>query len=175
MSLKQKLKKIEWIVSDVDGVLTDGNIIVTDGKEELKEFSVKDGLGVTMGKRMGLSFAIISGRDAPCARYRLEEQLQLREVHLGKFDDKEATLIDIAKRHSLPLDAFAYIGDDLIDIRAMKRAGVSFCPRDAAKEVRAIANVRMHANGGKGALREAVEIVLSAKGLYGETLTLFGA
>lgn len=171
--LKKRLRAIEWLLLDIDGVLTDGRIIVRDDGIENKHFHSKDGFGIYIGKRAGLNIGVISGRDTPAVRKRLGEQLKIEELHLGKDTNKHIIVDDIAKRHNVPLEKIAFAGDELIDAKAMQMVGISFCPADAADEIKKIATIVTKTDGGKGAVREIVMLVLEAKGVYDEAVSHF--
>jgi len=160
-----KAKKIRMIGMDIDGVLTPGDIVIMESGEEIKSWSVKDRLGFSLARRAGnLKFAWISGRRCRQVEERAKE-LKIEAVSLKKMDKFEA-FRDILKRFKLKEENFAYIGDDLIDIPVLRRAGLSFCPKDAPKEVKQMADYVTKAEGGKGVLREVVELILKSQGKW---------
>jgi 3-deoxy-D-manno-octulosonate 8-phosphate phosphatase (KDO 8-P phosphatase) len=157
--MKAKAKNIKMIGMDIDGVLTPGDIVIMESGEEIKSWNVKDRLGFSLARRAGnLKFAWISGRGCKQVEDRAKE-LKIEAVRLKRMDKNEAFL-EILKEFKLKPENFAYIGDDLIDIPVLKRAGLSFCPKDAPEEVKQTVDYVTRAEGGQGVLREVVEIIL---------------
>lgn len=163
--LHDKLKDIKVIVSDVDGVLTDG-FIFTDQNyyEPLNKFSIYDGMAITMANDCGLGVIIISGRKSLCTEARFSK-LGITEVHTG-VADKKAYLLDLSKRLNLDLSEMLYIGDDLIDLGAMSLVGVKVAPKNAVYTVQQFADYVTLASGGRGVLREIVDLILKAQDKY---------
>jgi len=157
--IKAKAKNIEMIGMDVDGVLTRGDIVIMESGEEIKSWNVKDRLGFNLARRTGnLKFAWISGRGCKQVEERAKE-LKIEAVRLKRMDKNEA-FEEILKEFKLKAENFAYIGDDLIDIPVLKKAGLSFCPKDAPEEVKQIVDYVTKAEGGQGVLREVIEMIL---------------
>jgi 3-deoxy-D-manno-octulosonate 8-phosphate phosphatase (KDO 8-P phosphatase) len=147
---------------DVDGVLTDGRLYVSQDGTEWKTFHTHDGHGIRLGQRCGLGFGILSGRESRVVARRAEE-LRITEVHQRVFD-KGALLGPILARIGLSGDAVCYIGDDLVDLPVMRRVGLAVAPADARPEVIEAAHYVTARRGGRGAVREAIELVLRARG-----------
>jgi 3-deoxy-D-manno-octulosonate 8-phosphate phosphatase (KDO 8-P phosphatase) len=162
-------RRVELIAMDVDGVLTDGHTYQLDNGEQFLCFSVMDALGLTLCGMVGLKLAVISGRDLPCARIRME-RFQIAEMHFGCVH-KEPVLEEIGRRQGVPLERMAYIGDDLIDLPLLARVGLPVCVPNAAEEVRAAALYCTRSAGGEGAVRELIVLVLKARGLYDKAAT----
>ncbi len=160
--LARRARSIRLLVLDVDGVLTDGRLYLGAGGETLKVFDVRDGLGLEMWRRAGLVVAVISGRCSEPLLERLRE-LQVEHHELG-VADKGPAFERLLARVGLPADAVAAIGDDLPDLPVLTRAGVSFAPADAAEPVKRAADVVLTRAGGQGCVREAVELLLRARG-----------
>lgn len=158
-----KLRALRLLAFDVDGVMTDGAIVL-GLDEELKQFDVKDGAGVVLARRSGLLTAIVTGRESRCVIRRAEE-LQITELHQS-VTDKVAVLRQMAERNGIESGQILYMGDDLPDLGALEFAGVSAAPADAAAEVRALADIVTEARGGHGAVRELCEVVLRAQGKW---------
>jgi 3-deoxy-D-manno-octulosonate 8-phosphate phosphatase (KDO 8-P phosphatase) len=118
---------------DVDGVLTDGRVIMADNGVESKEFSTRDGFGLVWVKRYGLETGVISGRTSPATDQRCQA-LKFDEIHLGKLQ-KLSVFNSIVQHRNLKPESIAFIGDDIIDIPVMKHCGISACPMDAHDEV----------------------------------------
>jgi len=149
---------------DVDGVLTDGRLLYLPDGREAKTFHVRDGLGIQLMIASGVPVALISGRRSEATARRAEE-LGIELTYLG-ISDKEEAFQDILQRLDLNESQVAYVGDDLPDLHLMKKVGLSMAVADAASEVRAAAHVVLRTNGGQGAVREACERILKAKGAW---------
>jgi len=160
----KKLKKIELLLLDVDGVLTDGSIIYTDRGTEIKVFSVKDGLGIRMLKAAGIDVGIVTGRRSEALRHRCRD-LGITRVMEG-IKDKAAVLDLIEKETGITADKMAFVGDDLPDLPLMKRVGVSITVADGHRAVKKAADIITEAVGGAGAVREICEAVLTACGYW---------
>jgi 3-deoxy-D-manno-octulosonate 8-phosphate phosphatase (KDO 8-P phosphatase) len=155
--------RVRMVVMDVDGTLTDGAMYYGVDGEALKRFSTRDGMGVTLLHKAGLRTAIITSEQTDIV-VRRAEKLRIDEVLLG-IHDKTAALHDLSRRTSVPLDHIAYIGDDVNDLHVMRLCGLSACPNDAVAAIRDVAHYRCMANGGHGAVREFVELILTAQDL----------
>jgi 3-deoxy-D-manno-octulosonate 8-phosphate phosphatase (KDO 8-P phosphatase) len=158
---------------DVDGTLTDGRITYLADGVESKSFHARDGAGIKLLPRAGIVPAIVSGRASEATARRAQE-LGIREVHQG-VADKAAAVEELRRRHSLVREQVAFVGDDLSDIAPMRQAAFSAAPADADPEVRRIATYTCRAGGGRGAVREAIEVLLRRMGLWEEILAEHGA
>ncbi len=153
---------IRIIVSDVDGVWTDGKIIYAGESREIKEFNVRDGLAAKLAQRVGVTVALLTSRRSPALSRRARE-LGIQELHQGaanKLESCERLIQKLAFR----FDQLLYVGDDLPDLAPMLRAGISAAPADAAAEVRSAASWKLANRGGEGAFRETVERLLRERG-----------
>lgn len=159
-----RLAAIELLVLDVDGVLTDGSIIVDDRGVESKHFHVRDGAAIALWNRLGRRTAILSGRSARCVDHRAAD-LGIGPVVQGS-GDKGRDLASMLAELGLPADRVAFVGDDLADLPALDLAGFAACPADAAPEVAAAVDLVTGAPGGRGAVREVVEALLKAAGRW---------
>jgi len=162
-SKKPSLKKIEVVLMDLDGCLSTGHIIYSSAGEEIKMFHTHDGYGITRGVKLGLKFAIISGRSSVVNRMRTQT---LGIHHL--FEDVEDKLIpyeELKNLYGLNDENFAYIGDDEFDIPLLKKVGFSVCPNSGMDEVKKHAHYVCKKNGGEGAVRELIDKILKAKKL----------
>jgi 3-deoxy-D-manno-octulosonate 8-phosphate phosphatase (KDO 8-P phosphatase) len=155
---------IELLVLDVDGVLTDGSIILNDLGIESKHFSVRDGSGIALWRKVGKRVAIISGRSAACVDLRANE-LGIVPVIQGVTDKKPAILTLINDLGLEPWQVCA-MGDDVADLRMLGVVGLAACPADAAAEVQALAHFVASKPGGRGAVREVIELILDHQGLW---------
>lgn len=159
--MQDKLSKIKLLALDVDGVLTNGTINIGDNGELYKGFNAKDGLGISCALRSGLKVAIITGRKSEIIHKRSSE-LGITLLCEG-VKDKYAELIKLTKELALTKEEVAYMGDDLNDLPAFRAAGFSFAPQDAVTEVVNNADCVVQKNGGRGAVRDAIEMILKAQ------------
>ena len=157
-------KQIRLIVSDVDGVWTDGKIIYVGDSREIKEFNVRDGLAVKLAQRAGIRVAVISSRKSKALDRRCRELGILESVHAA--DNKLEALRKVATSMDVPLSEICYVGDDLPDLPAMTASGFSAAPADAAPEVLAAASWKLSSRGGQGVFRELVERLLRERGQW---------
>jgi 3-deoxy-D-manno-octulosonate 8-phosphate phosphatase (KDO 8-P phosphatase) len=157
-------KNIKFLILDVDGVLTDGGIILDNEGNEFKTFHVRDGHGIKMLIRAGIQVAVITGRHSRVVERRAHE-LGVTEL-FQKCYDKRVAYRQIAEKYSLNDDEIAYIGDDIVDIPILKKAGFSVVVADADDEVKAAAMMVTKMMGGRGAVREVCDLLLKAKGLW---------
>lgn len=155
-------RHIRLIVSDVDGVWTDGSIVYLGEQREIKAFNVRDGLAVKLAQRVGLVVALITSRRSPALERRARELgiTELRQGAVSKLEETER----VAAKLGVSLDQILYAGDDLPDLAPMTRVGISAAPADAAPEVLAAATWKLEAGGGRGAFRELVERLLRERG-----------
>lgn len=159
---------IRCLVLDVDGVLTKGEITYTSSGEELKTFHAKDGMGLAIAHAMGLQTAIITGRTSSIVERRAKE-LKISHVQMGSHN-KSAGLQVVLDILQVEPQEVAYMGDDLNDLGVMSRVGLAMTPQDGVPEIKDIAHYICQANGGEGAVREAVEYILKREGLWEEAV-----
>ncbi|MCK4648430.1 HAD-IIIA family hydrolase [bacterium] len=159
--IMKKAKKIKMIIMDVDGVLTDGCIILGSKGEELKNFYVQDGQGIDIALQKGLIIVLISGRSSKVVERRAEE-LKISEIHQG-VSLKIKVYRKLLKKYGLKDEGVAYIGDDLGDIPLLRKAGLSLAPANGVERVKKIAHYVTQASGGRGAVREVIDMILKAK------------
>jgi 3-deoxy-D-manno-octulosonate 8-phosphate phosphatase (KDO 8-P phosphatase) len=168
MMTENRLKRIQMVLLDVDGVLTSGEIIYTDRGEQIKIFNVKDGLGIRLLKEAGIQIGIITGRKAEALQHRCDN-LGIDLVFDGIRDKKKA-LDDISTKIGIPYESIAFIGDDLPDLPVMKKVGLAVAVGDADETIRQHAHITTRAHGGKGAVREICESILIAQGLWNDLI-----
>lgn len=160
----ERAKRLAWLLLDVDGVLTDGGLVYGPKGEQLKTFDVRDGLGIKLAQGAGLKVGILSGRASAALGARS------RELGLDAFvqnrSDKREAFAEFLAAHDTTADRVAVIGDDLPDLPLFARAALAFAPADAAPEVRARAHRVLSRPGGRGAVREMVEMILRARGVW---------
>ncbi len=162
--LAERIAAVRLLVLDVDGVLTDGSIVYSDGGEELKRFHVRDGSGLKLWRTAGFHAAILSGRSSPAVTRRAGE-LGLTPVLQGR-SDKLAALAEILAATGCAAAETCAIGDDLQDIPLLAAVGVAAAVADACPEVRRMADVVTQTPGGHGAARELVEWLLRGRGVW---------
>ena len=159
-----KASDIRLIVSDVDGVWTDGKIIYIGEQREVKEFNVRDGLAARLAQKAGITIALVTSRRSPALERRARE-LDIVELHQGAANKLQETE-RLAQKLAISFDQILYIGDDLPDLAPMTRAAISAAPSDAAAEVLAAATWKLETRGGHGAFRELVERLLRERGQW---------
>lgn len=155
---KELLKKITTFILDVDGVLTNGKILVTSKGKMLREMNTKDGFIIKYALDEGFKIFIISGGTNKGVRERLKD-LGIEEIFLGK-DSKNSTYEMLIKKHNLNENEILYMGDDVPDIPVMKKVGVPCCPNDAVPDVKQISIYISKKNGGQGCVRDIIEQTL---------------
>lgn len=164
MNIDDKLKKIRLLALDADGVLTDGTINIGGSGEVFKGFNAKDGLGISCALRHGLEIAVITGRCSEII-HRRSDELGIKLLLEGT-SRKGAELARVAAKLGLSREETAYMGDDLNDLPAFAAAGLAFAPADASEDVKERAAVVTAACGGRGAVREVIEMILRAQGKW---------
>lgn len=161
-SLTRRARALDWLVLDVDGVLTDGRLVFGPQGEEWKVFHVQDGLGLRLAQGSGLKVGIISGRSSEALRVRAEE-LGLDALICNRSDKGPAFAEFLAAQGTTP-ERVAYIGDDLVDLPILLRCGLAFAPADAVPEVKDRVHRVLERKGGWGAVRELCELLVRARG-----------
>jgi 3-deoxy-D-manno-octulosonate 8-phosphate phosphatase (KDO 8-P phosphatase) len=167
----EKLRHIKLLLLDVDGVMTNGKIIYDDRGAEIKEFHVKDGLGIRMLILSGVQVGIVTGRGSPALRHRCNN-LGIDIVFDG-VREKAVVLDDIIRSKAVSSDQIAFVGDDLPDLPLMRRVGLCIAVADAHPSVINEAHMVTTARGGTGAVREVCDAVLMAQGLWEKALERF--
>lgn len=165
----EKIRPVRLFIFDVDGVLTDGRIIYNDAGQETKFFDVRDGHGIKLLMRAGIEVGILSARESNVVKYRADN-LGIELVYLGR-KDKLSAFEEILQSKSITPKEIAYMGDDIIDLPVIKRAGFSATVADGVEEVKAMADYVAAKKGGRGAVREVAEVVLKAKGKWDEIMS----
>ena len=166
--ITETAKNIKLLILDVDGVLTDGSIILDNKGNEFKAFHVRDGHGIKMLIRAGIHVAIITGRRSKVVERRAKE-LGIAEVYQKCYNKIEA-YNRIKSKFSLRDNEIAFIGDDIVDLPLLKRAGLSFAVADSPEEVKSHASSVTKNRGGRAAAREVTDIILKAKGLWNKVI-----
>lgn len=167
MSYLNTLKNITTLVFDIDGVLTDGKVIITEDGNQLRRMNIKDGYALQLAKKKGYNVAIISGGRSETVRSRFTG-LGIHDVYLGSTD-KVDTLKEYCLTYDIDLQNILYMGDDIPDYEVMSLVALPTCPANAAKEIIGIAQFIASQKGGEGAVREVIEMVMRAKGDWFDT------
>ncbi|MBM7556968.1 KdsC family phosphatase [Halanaerobacter jeridensis] len=159
--LDSQAKEIKLFITDVDGVLTDGRIVLGNDGEEFKFFHVHDGMGIKLAQEAGIKTAIITGRESKLVERRAGE-LEISEVHQN-IKDKLAVFDDLLAKYEISQENVAYIGDDLNDLEILERVGLSFSVANGMQAVKEAVDYVTDKAGGEGAVREAIELILNAQ------------
>ncbi|MCJ8209885.1 HAD hydrolase family protein [Mucilaginibacter sp. RS28] len=155
------LKEITTFVFDVDGVMTDGSVYVTETGEQFRQFNIKDGYAVQLAVKLGYNVAAISGSRSKISLHRLNS-LGVKDVYIGAHTKTENFKIYLEEKHIKPLNVM-YMGDDIPDLEVMKLAGIAVCPADAAEEIKAVCSYVSPFVGGRGCVRDVIEKVLKVQ------------
>ncbi len=161
-SIKAKAKKIRLLLLDVDGVLTDGRIILDNRGNEMKAFHVRDGHGIKLAQRAGIIVGIITGRKAEVVNVRARE-LAIEEVHQGSVE-KVRVYESLLMKYGIRDEEAAFIGDDIVDAAVLKRVGLAVAVADCDPAVKPLVHWTTRNAGGRGAVREAIDLILESQG-----------
>ena len=162
MNVLAEFKKVTTFIFDIDGVLTDGTLLVLRDGLQVRQMHVKDGFGIQMAMKHGYKLMVISGGTSEEVKKRLE-YLGVKEIHIG-IADKTKFVADLLHLKKIIWEEVLYMGDDLPDLPLMNKVGVSSCPADAVNEVKAVAKYISPINGGWGCVRDVIEKVLKVNG-----------
>jgi 3-deoxy-D-manno-octulosonate 8-phosphate phosphatase (KDO 8-P phosphatase) len=162
-SLTTRLKRIKLLLCDVDGVLTDGSVFI-GGPQEFKRFNIRDGLGIVLARRAGLKVGWVSARPSAATTLRAEELKIDYLVQQGDNISKTAAVEQLLAREKMAWAETCFVGDDIIDLGPLTRAGLAVVVGDGVKEAKAAAHYVAKSAGGHGAVRETVELILKAQG-----------
>ncbi len=154
----QHFKPITTFVFDVDGVLTDGTVLLLDDGQMARQMNIKDGYALQLAIKQGYRLVVISGGNSEAVRIRLEK-LGVKDVYM-KVDDKKEMLVQYAMQHGLKWEQILFMGDDIPDYQAMQIVGLACCPADAVTEIKQISSYISPVEGGKGCARDVIEKVL---------------
>jgi len=165
--IKKLFKKVRLFVTDVDGVLTNGEIIYDAEGTEYKIFNVRDGLGLFLLRRVGISTLLFTAKDSCVVRRRAKD---FKADVIGGILPKGAVLHKIEKKYKVAAADICFVGDDVIDISIMKKVGIPVAVKNAVREVKSEALYVTKQEGGRGAVREVTELILKSQGLWGKAL-----
>jgi N-acylneuraminate cytidylyltransferase len=149
------------LLTDSDGVLTDGGMYYTENGDEMKKFNTKDGMGFQLLREKGIKTGIVTGENRELVKNRALK-MKVDELHMG-ISNKIEVIRGICVKHNISLSDVAYIGDDINDIEVIKTVGFGCCVNDAMESVKEIAKYKTKANGGQGAVREVAELILLSR------------
>lgn len=166
MNAEERASKIKLLAFDVDGVMTDGSIILDQNGVEYKTFNVKDGQGLVRIQNAGFKTAIITARKNGTVQHRFEN-LKVTEIYQGQ-KYKLPALEEIMAKYNLTFEEIAYMGDDLPDVCILEKVGLACCPKDAVKEVSDICHFISTKDGGRGAVRELTDFILESQNIKKE-------
>jgi len=160
IKIKEKCNKIELVLSDVDGVLTDGGMFYSEHGEEIKKFNTRDGMGIELLKKIGVNTIFITKENSKISKNRAKK---LNVKIFSGIQNKEKKLKDITKMYKIESQSIAYIGDDVNDLSIMKMIGFSATPNNGVSEVKKIANYVCKHDGREGAFREFADLIIKHK------------
>ncbi|MES2730221.1 MAG: HAD hydrolase family protein [Bacteroidota bacterium] len=161
LTIREKASKIRLVLTDSDGVLTDNGVYYSAQGEEMKRFSIRDGMGVERLRNCQIETGIVTGEMSPSVVKRAEK-LQITELHLG-IKNKAAQLQEIMQRKQLKAEEIAFIGDDTNDLEILQLVGLSACPADAMEFNKQVVDYICITNGGQGCFRELAELIIEAQ------------
>lgn len=160
----EKIKHIKAFVLDVDGVMTNGMLLVTESGEFLRQFNIKDGYALQLAVKRGFKIAVVSGARSKGVEHRLRG-LGITDIYLG-LDSKTAAYNEFIDKNGLLPEQVLFMGDDIPDLELMKMAGLAVCPADAVEEIKALAHYISPKNGGDSCVRDIIEKVLKIQNLW---------
>jgi 3-deoxy-D-manno-octulosonate 8-phosphate phosphatase (KDO 8-P phosphatase) len=170
--LRARLRRIKLFLCDVDGVLTDGSIFI-GGEREFKRFNIRDGLGMVLARRAGLKIGWVSARPSLATKMRAKELKIDFLVQQGDKLSKTGAVEKLLAREKISWDEVCFVGDDVVDLGPLARAGFGVAVADARPEAKAAADFVTRAAGGRGAVREAVEMILHAQGKWEPVIAVY--
>ncbi len=166
--IEERAQKVKLLILDVDGVLTDGRIIYDNFGDELKCFNVNDGFGMILLNRIGIKSVIITAKKTRIVKHRAAEM----KVSAVYSDHKKLKIYkSVLNKFKVKDDEVCFMGDDLLDLPIIKRVGFSVAPPNAVEEVKKSAHYITKKQGGKGAVRELIEIILKSQGLWEKAIS----
>jgi 3-deoxy-D-manno-octulosonate 8-phosphate phosphatase (KDO 8-P phosphatase) len=170
--LRARLKRVKLFLCDVDGVLTDGSIFI-GGAREFKRFNIRDGLGLVLAQRAGLKTGWVSARPSAATQMRAQELKIDFLVQQGDRISKTGAIERLLAREKLDWQEVCFVGDDVVDLGPLARAGIGVAVADARPQVRAAAYFITRAAGGRGAVRETIEMILRAQGKWEPVIAVY--
>jgi 3-deoxy-D-manno-octulosonate 8-phosphate phosphatase (KDO 8-P phosphatase) len=171
-SLHSRLKRVKLFLCDVDGVLTDGSIFI-GGVSEFKRFNIRDGLGLVLARRAGLKVGWVSARPSVATRMRAQELKIDFLIQQGDRVSKTGAIEKLLAREKVDWKEVCFVGDDVVDLGPLASAGFAVAVGDARPEVKAAADFVTRADGGRGAVRETIELILQAQGKWEPVIAVY--
>ncbi|HNQ13135.1 MAG TPA: HAD hydrolase family protein [Bacteroidia bacterium] len=166
LNFKQLLKQIKLIALDIDGVLTNGQLLVTPEGDLLRSMNIKDGYAMKKAVESGVKIFIISGSNSKGVTQRLNG-LGITEIHLG-VADKKSLMLSLCDKYKISTSEVLYMGDDIPDLEVMKSVRIACCPADAVAEIKAVSVYQSLQKGGEGCVRDVIEQVLRIQGYWNQ-------
>ena len=163
--LRSRLRRIKLFLCDVDGVLTDGSIFI-GGEREFKRFNIRDGLGLVLARRAGFKVGWVSARPSLATKLRADELKIHFLVQQGDRLSKTGAIEELLAQEKLGWDEACFVGDDIVDLGPLQRAGLAVAVADGVTEAKAAAHFVTQTDGGHGAIREVIEMILKAQGKW---------
>lgn len=170
MSILANFKEIKAFVLDVDGVLTDGSLLLLDDGQMARRMNIKDGYALQLAIKKGYHILIVSGGNSEAVKLRLQ-RLGVVEIFMN-VTDKKAILLEYILKYELKWEQVLYMGDDIPDLIPMQLAGLACCPADAVPEIKNLSHYISHVNGGYGCVRDVIEKVLKLNGHWNNDSTI---
>ena len=167
----ERARRIKLLITDIDGVMTDGRIVYSVYGDELKFFDVTDGFGISLLNRVGIKTVIITAKRSRIVKLRARD-LKIAKAYAG-FLDKRIPFNDVLKRFKIPAEEICFIGDDLIDVPILKRVGFAVSVPNGMEEVKAISHYVTTKPGGRGAVREICELILKSQDKWDEATSKY--
>jgi 3-deoxy-D-manno-octulosonate 8-phosphate phosphatase (KDO 8-P phosphatase) len=164
-NLQARLRRIKLFLCDVDGVLTDGSVFI-GGEREFKRFNIQDGLGLVLLRRAGIKIGWVSARPSLATKMRAKELKIHFLIQQGDRLSKTGAIKKLLAKVKLNWNEVCFIGDDIVDLGPLKRAGLAVAVGNGVREAKAAAHFTTRAAGGRGAIREVVEMILKAQGKW---------
>jgi 3-deoxy-D-manno-octulosonate 8-phosphate phosphatase (KDO 8-P phosphatase) len=171
-ALRERCRALKLVLSDVDGVMTDGTVLVLPDGREARAFNIRDGLGIVLAHEVGLRTGLLSGRSSEAVARRAAE-LGMAVVRQG-VRDKGKALLEIVAELGMTTREVAYVGDDVNDLPVFAEVGLSAAPADAPFLVRSQAFMALETAGGRGCLREFIDAILRARGEWEQAAAVYG-
>jgi 3-deoxy-D-manno-octulosonate 8-phosphate phosphatase (KDO 8-P phosphatase) len=171
-AIRERAMRIKLLLCDVDGVLTDGSVFI-GGERELKRFNIRDGLGLVLLRRAGLKVGWVSARPSATTKMRAKELRIDFLVQQGDKLSKTGAVERLLAREKISWDEVCFVGDDVVDLGPLARAGLGVAVADARPEAKAAADFVTRAAGGRGAVREVVEMILQAQGKWEPVIAVY--
>lgn len=171
-AIRKRAAHVKLFLCDVDGVLTDGSIFI-GGEKEFKRFNIRDGLGLVLARRAGLKIGWVSARPSEATKMRADELKIHFLIQQGDKTTKSKAIEELLTKENLSWDEVCFVGDDVVDLGPLAKAGIGVAVADGVAEARTAADLVTKANGGRGAVREVIEMILRAQNKWDSTIAVY--